>query len=108
MQPCRRTVVQLRIDPPAPADLPLCLDISGGFYFKPESGRLWLSPHDETASPPVDAPLEELDVAIPIDRVQAPVSWTIKAGRRHAAGQRHFAPDRLPGSGPDTPAPRLL
>ena len=50
--PLRRTVVQLRTNPPPPADLPLVLGIDEDFYFKPESGRLWLSPHDETASPP--------------------------------------------------------
>lgn len=105
IQPYRRTVVQLRIDPPAPADLPLCLDISGGFYFKPESGRLWLSPHDETASPPVDAAPEELDVAIAIDRMQAAVSWKIEAVERKWAGLRSFAPDRLPIYGFDPREP---
>lgn len=105
IQPYRRTVAQLRIDPPAPAGLPLCLDISGGFYFKPESGRLWLSPHDETASPPVDAAPEELDVAIAIDRMQAAVSWKIEAVERKWAGLRSFAPDRLPVYGPDPQVP---
>src|SRR3546814_19338802 len=105
MQPCRRTVVHLRMDPPAPADLPLCLDISVGFYFKPESGRLWLSPHDETASPPVDAAPEALDVAIAIDRMQAAVSWKIEAVERKWAGLRSFAHDRLPVYGPDPPMP---
>ena len=47
IRPYRRTLVQLRIDPPAPADLPLVIDANGRFYFKPEAGgRLWLSPHD--------------------------------------------------------------
>ena len=42
--PYRRTIAQLRTTPePSPA-LPLVLDISGSFYFKPEHGRLWLSP----------------------------------------------------------------
>ena len=52
LQPYRRTIAQLRIDPPAPADLPLVIDALGRFYFKPEAGRLWLSPHDETACDP--------------------------------------------------------
>ena len=47
----RRTVAQLRTDPraarrPAAGARPR----AGEFYFKPESGRLWLSPHDETPS----------------------------------------------------------
>lgn len=108
IQPYRRTVAQLRIDPPAPAGLPLCLDISGGFYFKPEAGRLWLSPHDETPTPPVDAAPEELDVAIAIDRLQAAVSWKIEAVERKWAGLRSFAPDRLPVYGPDPQVPGLF
>jgi len=38
IQPFRRTVAQLRADPAPPAALPLCLDIAGGFYFRPDSG----------------------------------------------------------------------
>ncbi|MCE2843508.1 MAG: FAD-binding oxidoreductase, partial [Novosphingobium sp.] len=64
IQPYRRTVAQLRLQDGPPADLPLVLGIDGLFYFKPEAGRLWLSPHDETPSPPCDAAPEELDVAL--------------------------------------------
>jgi D-arginine dehydrogenase len=99
--PFRRTVSQLRIDPLPPPDLPLVLDINGGFYFKPEHGRLWLSPHDETASPPCDAAPEELDVAIAIDRFEKVVDWRVNAVERKWAGLRSFAPDRLPVYGYD-------
>lgn len=101
IQPYRRTVAQLRIAPEPPADLPLCLDISGQFYFKPESGRLWLSPHDETPSDPVDAAPEELDVALAIDRLEQVVDWQVAAVERKWAGLRSFAPDRLPVYGFD-------
>lgn len=103
--PYRRTVVQLRTDPSPPPDLPLCLDISGTFYFKPESGRLWLSPHDETSSPPIDAAPEELDVALAIDRLERVTHWQIRALERKWAGLRSFAPDRLPVYGYDTRCP---
>jgi D-arginine dehydrogenase len=99
--PFRRTVAQLRIDPQAPADLPLVLDIAGKFYFKPESGRLWLSPHDETPTPPCDAAPEEIDVAMAIDRMQRVVDWQVKAVEHRWAGLRSFAPDRLPVYGFD-------
>lgn len=105
IQPLRRTVVQLRVDPAPPADLPLCLDISGGFYFKPESGRLWLSPHDETPSDPTDAAPEELDVALAIDRLEKVSSWQVKAVERKWAGLRSFAPDRKPVYGFDGEVP---
>ncbi|MEN2785832.1 NAD(P)/FAD-dependent oxidoreductase [Sphingomonas qilianensis] len=97
IQPYRRTVVQLRTDPPSPADLPHVADISGNFYFKPEgAGRLWLSPHDETPVDPHDVQPEELDVAIAIDRFEQAVDWRVAAVERRWAGLRSFAPDRLP------------
>jgi D-arginine dehydrogenase len=99
--PLRRTVVQLRTDPPPPADLPLVLDINSQFYFKPEHGRLWLSPEEETPSPPCDAAPEELDVAIAIDRFEQVVDWRVAAVERKWAGLRSFAPDRLPVYGFD-------
>ena len=99
--PLRRTVAQLRTDPPPPADLPLVLDLSGQFYFKPEGDRLWLSPHDETPSEPCDAAPEELDVALAIDRFEQVVDWRVAGVERKWAGLRSFAPDRLPVYGHD-------
>jgi D-arginine dehydrogenase len=97
IQPYRRTLIQLRVDPAVPADMPHVIDIAGGFYFKPESGgRLWLSPHDETPAEPGDAAPEELDVAIAIDRLEQAVDWRVMAVERRWAGLRSFAPDRLP------------
>jgi len=96
IKPMLRTVVQLRTDPAPPSTLPLTLDIRGSFYFKPESGRLWLSPHDETPCDPCDAAPEELAVAEAIDRFERVVDWRIEAVERRWAGLRSFAPDRLP------------
>ncbi|HKT84671.1 MAG TPA: FAD-dependent oxidoreductase [Novosphingobium sp.] len=94
--PYRRTVLQLGVSPPAPPDMPLVLDISGTFYFKPESGRLWLSPHDETPSQPCDAAPEEIDVALAMDRFEHVADWKIERLEHRWAGLRSFAPDRLP------------
>ena len=95
--PYRRTVIQLRVDPAAPADLPLVQDARGRFYFKPESGgRLWLSPHDETPMAPGDVAPDEIDIAQAIDRLSQVVDWRIEAVERKWAGLRSFAPDRLP------------
>ena len=103
--PFRRTVVQVRTNPAPASDMPLCLDISGEFYFKPESGRLWLSPHDETPSPAIDVAPEEIDVAIAIDRLETATEWNVEAVERKWAGLRSFAPDRKPvyGRDPDNP-----
>lgn len=102
----RRTIVQLRTDPPAPAELPLVLDARGRFYFKPDAGgRLWLSPHDETPADPGDAQPEEIDVATAIDRLHGVVDWRVEAVERRWAGLRSFSPDRLPVYGHDRSAP---
>jgi D-arginine dehydrogenase len=101
IKPLRRTVVQLRVAPEAPANLPLVIDIKGGFYFKSDNGRLWLSPHDEIPTVPCDAAPEEIDVALAIDRFQSVTDWRIEAVERRWAGLRSFSPDRLPVYGPD-------
>lgn len=105
IQPYRRTVVQLRTDPAATVTLPLVLDIAETFYFKPESGRLWLSPHDETPSLPCDAAPEEIDVALAIDRFGEVVDWRVERVEHRWAGLRSFAPDRLPVYGFDPAEP---
>jgi D-arginine dehydrogenase len=97
IQPYRRTIAQLRVDPPTRPGLPLVIDAAGGFYFKPEAGgRLWLSPHDETPCPPCDCAAEEYDVALAIDRLEGAVDWRVERVERSWAGLRSFAPDRLP------------
>lgn len=104
--PYRRTMMQLRTDPSAPASLPHVIDINGRFYFKPEAGgRLWLTPHDETPSVPCDIAPEEWDVAVAIDRLEKTVDWRVEAVERRWAGLRSFAPDRAPvyGFDPKTP-----
>jgi D-arginine dehydrogenase len=107
--PMRRTMVQLEIDPPAAADMPLVLDAGGRFYFKPEAGgRLWLTPHDETPTAPCDSAPEELDIATAIDRLERVVNWRVVRVERSWAGLRSFAPDRAPIYGFDPVAPGLF
>lgn len=101
VQPFRRTVAQLRLAVPPPADLPLVLGLDETFYFKPEGARLWLSPHDETPSAACDAAPDELDVALAIDRFEQVVDWRIERVEHRWAGLRSFAPDRLPVYGFD-------
>ncbi|HEX7853487.1 MAG TPA: FAD-dependent oxidoreductase [Sphingobium sp.] len=104
--PLRRTVVQLRTDPPVPADLPLVLDLAQSFYFKSVGGgRLWLTPHDEQPQGPGDAAPDEMAVATAIDRFQKVVGWRIAGVERKWAGLRSFAPDRAPVYGFDVQMP---
>ena len=103
--PLRRTIVQLRTDPAPPADMPLTFGIDEDFYFKPQSGRLLVSPHDEIPDVAHDVAPEELDVAIAIDRFERVIGWRIAAVERRWAGLRSFAPDRLPVYGFDPVMP---
>ena len=104
MTPLRRTMAQLRMGQPVSAHLPLTLGLDGSFYFKPEAGKLWLSPHDETPSAPCDAAPDELDVALAIDRFEAVLDWQVAAVEHRWAGLRTFSPDRLPVYGFDPAA----
>lgn len=109
IKPLRRTMVQLRVDPPAPMTLPLVRDAHERFYFKPESGgRIWLSPHDEIVTDPCDAAPDEIDVAIAIDKLGSAVDWRVEAVERRWAGLRTFAPDRRPVYGFDPAVPGLF
>lgn len=109
IQPYRRTIAQISVDPTAPAELPLVIALDGSFYFKPDAGgTLWLSPHDETATPACDAAPEELDIAIAIDRLQNVVDWRVKRVEHKWAGLRSFAPDRLPVIGEDLSNPAFF
>jgi D-arginine dehydrogenase len=101
IQPYRRTIAQISVGANVPADMPFVIDVNGGFYFKPESGSIWLSPHDETPSPACDAAPEELDIAIAIDRFERVVDWPVRRVEHSWAGLRSFAPDRLPVYGFD-------
>jgi D-arginine dehydrogenase len=95
--PYRRTVSQVRVSPPAALNMPLVIDINGNFYFKPGAGgRVWLSPHDETPSPPCDTAPEEVDIARAVDRFESAMLCKVEAVEHSWAGLRSFAPDRLP------------
>ncbi|PZN93915.1 MAG: FAD-dependent oxidoreductase [Alphaproteobacteria bacterium] len=99
--PLRRTMAVLALDPPVAADLPITMDAAERFYFKPESGRLWLSPHDETLDVPHDVRPDELDLATVIDRFEQAARARVVRLESSWAGLRTFAPDRLPVFGWD-------
>jgi D-arginine dehydrogenase len=108
LTPFRRTVVVLDVDPAPDASLPLVIAADGSFYFKPDAGKLWVSPHDETPDLPGDTQPDELDVAIAIDRLERATTWRVKRVERRWAGLRTFAPDRVPVIGFDAAVPGLF
>jgi D-arginine dehydrogenase len=100
--PCRRTIAV--VEAPAGEDVsrwPLTGDAAESYYFKPESGRLMLSPADETPVEAQDIQPEELDVAIAVDRFEQAVDIPVRRIGHRWAGLRTFAPDRTPVVGYD-------
>jgi D-arginine dehydrogenase len=92
------------VDAPAGSDSdhwPMTIDIDETFYFKPDAGRLLLSPADETPSAPCDAFPDDMDVAIAVDRVEQATTLPITHVRQKWAGLRSFVADRSPVIGHD-------
>jgi D-arginine dehydrogenase len=100
--PMRRTV--LTIATPAGVDAyrwPMTLDIEENFYFKPDAGRLLVSPADETPMPPCDVQPDELDIAIAIDRLTRATTIEVARVERKWAGLRSFVSDKTTVNGFD-------
>jgi D-arginine dehydrogenase len=102
IQPLRRTACM--VDAPAGSDSdrwPMTIDIDEQFYFKPDAGRLLLSPADETPSEPCDALPEDMDIAIAVDRIEQATTLSITHVQQKWAGLRSFVADRSPVIGYD-------
>lgn len=100
--PKRRTV--LIIDPPSELDIsswPLVVDVDETLYFKPDAGRLLVSPADATPSPPCDAQPEEIDIATGAARLEEMTTLTVTHIANKWAGLRTFAQDGSPVMGMD-------
>ena len=93
--PKRRTA--LTVAPPSDVDTtawPMTLDVTETFYFKPDAGRLLVSPADETPMLPCDVQPDELDVAIAIDRLTRATTIEVTRVERKWAGLRSFVADK--------------
>ena len=101
LEPRRRTALLIRSPSDGIEHWPMVIDIDESFYFKPDAGKLLLSPADESPCSPCDAQPEELDVAIAVDRVEQATTLTIRHVTHQWAGLRTFAADRSPVVGYD-------
>lgn len=77
------------------AGWPMTIDVDEQFYMKPESGRLLLSPADETPVEPCDVQPEELDIAVAIDRMEQAVRFSVRRITHKWAGLRSFVADKV-------------
>jgi D-arginine dehydrogenase len=106
LQPLRRTAVLL----PAPAGYaiarwPMVIDVEEEFYFKPDAGKLLLSPANEDPMAPCDAFPDDIDVAIAVDRFENATRTRVDRVGHSWAGLRSFVADRSPVAGYDMDAP---
>ena len=100
--PRRRTA--LIVAAPAGIDTarwPLTVDAAETGYFKPDAGKLLVSPADETPVPPCDVQPEELDVAIAVGRLMQATTIEVRHVERKWAGLRCFVADKTPVCGFD-------
>ena len=105
LTPKRRTAILIAApDLYAPEELarwPATVDADESFYFKPDAGRLLVSPADATPSEPCDAQPEDLDVATAVDRLTTAAEVTVERILHKRAGLRTFADDNTPVVGYD-------
>jgi D-arginine dehydrogenase len=102
IRPLRRTACM--VDAPAGGGSehwPMTIDIDEQFYFKPDAGRLLLSPADETPTAPCDALPDDMDIAIAVDRIEQATTLSITHVGQKWAGLRSFVADRSPVIGYD-------
>ena len=106
LQPKRRTAVTF--DPPNGVsihDWPMVIEADESFYFKPDAGRILLSPCDETDSEACDAQPDEMDIAIAVDRLETATTLQVRRLAAKWAGLRSFVADRTIVCGFDPAAP---
>ena len=80
-------------------------DVDEQFYFKPEAGRLFVSPADVTPSAPMDAMADDMDVATGVERLERATTLEVQRVLRSWAGLRTFATDSAPVVGAEPTAP---
>jgi D-arginine dehydrogenase len=105
LTPMRRTIGVLPTPEGHMSDRwPLVADSDETWYFKPEAGRLLVSPADEDPVEPHDAFVDDMVLAEGLYRYEQAVNVPVTRVERSWAGLRTFAPDRTPVAGYDPQA----
>lgn len=94
-KPCRRSVAIV----PTPEDLditawPTTAEMDEQFYFKPEAGKLLISPADETEVDPHDAYADDMAIAEGIHVFSQVMDLEVNRIEHTWGGLRTFSPDR--------------
>jgi D-arginine dehydrogenase len=100
--PKRRTALIVAAPPDYSIDhWPITIDAAETGYFKPEAGKLLVSPADEAPVPPCDVQPDEIDIAVAIERLQQRTTIAVRHVERKWAGLRSFVADKTPVVGFD-------
>jgi glycine/D-amino acid oxidase-like deaminating enzyme len=106
--PHRRTAVLLDLPGFDPSGMPEVNELDEEFYFKPDAGRLLVSPADETPCEAADVQPEDIDIAWAVHHVETATTIKVTRVARSWAGMRSFTRDRLPAIGFDPGHPRFF
>lgn len=94
--PHRRTAITVDVPPIYDlAPMPGVNEVDEDFYFKPEAGKLMVSPADATPSDPCDAQPEDIDVAYAAHFLEQSTTLPVKTISHKWAGLRSFTADKL-------------
>ncbi|MBL0371617.1 FAD-binding oxidoreductase [Rhizobium sp. KVB221] len=101
--PHRRTAILLDLADIDPSAMPEVSELDDTYYFKPDAGRMLVSPADETPCEPGDVQPEEIDIAWAAHYFEEATTLSVQRVAKSWAGMRSFAADRLPviGFAPD-------
>jgi len=104
IQPLRRTAIL--VSPPENTDVkdwPFVMEAVDGFYFKPDAGKILISPADANPSEPCDAQPEEMDVAYAAHYLENALNFKVEKIDHRWAGLRNHVKDGHPvvGFAPD-------
>ncbi|TEA06646.1 NAD(P)/FAD-dependent oxidoreductase [Mycobacteroides salmoniphilum] len=102
IRPLRRTAFMVSApQEKVTGSLPMTLDASDSFYFKPDGAQFLCSPADETLQPPGDPRPDELEMARAIGMINEATTLGIRSVNSAWAGLRSFTVDRTPVVGED-------
>lgn len=102
LMPTRRSAAL--VSPPSGTDVsrwPMAVTIGETVYFKPEAGKLMISPVDQVPTEPQDVHPDDYDLAVGIDRFEQLVDMPVTRVDSRWAGLRTLTADDRPVVGPD-------
>lgn len=96
IRPCRRHLMVTEALPWVDRNWPFSWNIQEGFYFRPESGGLLMSPCDEEELPPCNTPVDPEKLLEVAEKASRLIPKVENASPIHVwAGQRNLTPDHL-------------